>query len=221
MSNPEPNNPESKKGCGCCLAKGCLVLAVVAAIIIGVAVFGYRSAADKFRQFTANSAAAIPVETVSQEEYDMLAKRLDAFKKSAPRSGVELTLSAHDLNVLVAMNPDWSLVRGKVHVRIEEGAVKLNGSIPLSMLPKLRDQYLNGTLTFTPTMDDKVFHVVITGIKLKDYDFPKESMKEASASMEPQLTNRLLGDPVIGSVLIKAGQLKAEGDAFVLTRAAD
>jgi hypothetical protein len=213
------SNPEKKGGCGGCLGKGCLVLIVVAAIFVGIVFFSYQRFIQKARKYTAQTATVIPVEKTNQEEYSALIKRMDAFKKAAPGSDAELFLTAHDLNTLIALDPGWSIASGKIHVLIDGGKVGLVSSIPLSAVPQLRERYLNGSLYFTPSIDNKVLHVNVQDIKINNHDLSKEYVKDIATGVQANLSNRLLGDSVIGPVLIKAETLKVENDALVLKSA--
>ena len=189
-------------------------------VVIGVlGFFGYHRITEKARKYTAQSAKPVPVEKATQEEYDALVKRMDAFKNAAPGSNEELTLSAHDLNTLIAFAPDWRILRGKIQIAIDNGNTELIGSIPLAFIPELRDRYLEGSLYFIPSMDNKVLHISLQNIKLNGHELSKDYLKAAAGSLESQMANRLLGDPVIGPVLIKAETLKVGDGALVLTPA--
>jgi hypothetical protein len=211
------NNPK-KKGCGC-VGKGCFVMILIGALFICLAVWGYRKLAAKARvYYTASSRAEVPEENVTEQEYKALVKRLDAFKNAAPGSTETLELTARDLNILIAFSPEWEDVRGKIHASIDKDQMSLAGSLPLSLVPKLHDQYLNGWIYFTPSMEDKVFHLDIQRIKLAKYgELSKEELLAVTNLSLAYLTNELLGDPVLGPVLIKAKTLKVKDGVIVLT----
>jgi len=214
MSDPQ----QKKEGIGCC-GLGCIILILGAVVLVAGLGFGYYELTQKIHDYTAGSAKTIAVESTGPQEYEALVKKMDDFKGLPPGSDATLTITAHDLNVLIARSPQWSLVAGKIHVTIGNGQVGLIGSIPLSAIPRLRDQYWNGALYFTPSIEGKVFHATIQGISSDAHELPKEYRQAVIAGLEPQLNNRLLGDPVIGAVLIKAETLKVEGDALILTSA--
>ncbi|MGB8354589.1 MAG: hypothetical protein WCD79_11915 [Chthoniobacteraceae bacterium] len=214
MSDPE----QKKKDPGCC-GTGCVILIVCAVVLIAGAGFGYYELTERVHDYTAGSRETIPVENSSQQEYDALVKKMDVFKHLPPGSDAMLSITAHDLNVLIAQSPQWNLLPGKVRITIANGQVGLIGSIPFSSIPRLRDQYWNGALYFVPSIEGKVFHATITSLTSDTRELPKEDSQAAIAILEPNLNNRLLGDPVIGTVFIKAETLKVEGDALVLTSA--
>jgi len=217
------SDSQKKNGCGCCMGRGCGFLIIVAGIFAVLIGWCYHLGAGRLRHghYTSSSSGAVPIENANADDYSAVLKRMEAFKHAAPGSNATLTLTSHDLNVLIAFSPQWAGVRGKINTRIEGSDVSLIGSIPLASIPELRDQYANGTLRFTSSIENKVLHVTIQDIKLKTHELSKAYMQLAIALLEPQLTNRLLGDPVIGAVLIKAETMKVENGALVLTRAAD
>ena len=211
------SDSNKKSGCGC-LGKGCFVMVIIGVLFIGLTVWGYRKLATKAHRYTESKPAAVPEEKATEDEYKILVKRMDAFKNAAHGSTETLELTAHDLNTLIAFSPDWEDVRGKIHASIDNDQMKLTGSLPLSALPKLRDQYLNGLVYFTPSMDDKVFHLDIQRIKLaKTGELSKVDVLAISNFSLAYLTNELLGDPVLGSVLIKAKTLKIKDGVIILT----
>lgn len=216
MNEPQPQ--KKKSGCGCCLGTGCLVLVIIAALVIGGGIWGYGRFVEYARPYTASSGEQIPITGTSQQ-YDAVVKRMDAFKNAAPGSNATLSLSANDLNVLIACSPQWSGARGKITVSIADGNVNLAGSLPLTILPRLRDRYLNGTLVLTPSIENKVFHVNIQDIILKPRALPKETIQRVAAESDSNLVNRLLGDPVIGPILTNSESMKVTGDTLVFIRA--
>jgi hypothetical protein len=212
------NNPNKKKGCGC-IGKGCFLMIIIGVLFIGLGVWGYRKLATILRtHYVSDKATQVPGEQVTRDEYDALVKRLDAFKNAAPDSEETLELTAHDLNVLIAFSPEWESVRGKIHAIIDKDQMELAGSLPLSYLWKLRDQYLDGWIYFTPSMEDKVFHLDIQRIKLtKSGELSKDQVTTFSNYAVAYLTNSLLGDPVLGPVLIKAKTLTVKDGIILLT----
>ena len=205
------------------MGRGCFVLACLIAIFLVAVGLGYHLIATRIRHehFTSSSAGKIPIETGNAADFSALSKRMDAFKHAAPGSNATLVLTAHDLNLLISYRPEWAGVRGKLTVHIKGNDVIVIGSIPLSSIPDLRDQFANGTLRFKPSIDKKELHLTVQDIKSESRELTGVYLQIANAYVESQLTNRLLGDPVIGTVLIAAETMKIEDGALVLTRSAD
>jgi len=210
---------QSKRKSRGCFGACCIILLVLAVIVVAVLGIGYYIITKDIHHYTADKGEKIAVEDPGKQEYAAIVKKMDDFKRLPPGSNATLTITAHDLNVLIARSQEWHLLPGKLRVTIANGQVGLIGSIPLSSLPRLRDQYWNGALYFVPTIESKVFHATIQNVTSHVRDLPKEYLPIVIASLEPNINNRLLGDPVIGAVLIRSETLKIEGDTLLLTSA--
>jgi hypothetical protein len=162
--NTQPE-PPPKRGSGC-LAKGCLIIIVVAILLVVIGIggtfWGVRNVylSDKPAPIPEASApsetgAVTPGETAAQAPIERSAEvreRLDTMKQAArahERTGVELT--AADINALIAANRKS---RGTASVGIDDSVLQAQFSIPLKRLDVplqnafgLADRYLNATVT--------------------------------------------------------------------------
>jgi hypothetical protein len=86
------------------------------------------------------------------------------------------------------------------------------------MLPELRDRHLNGSVHFAPTVQGKVMRVTLHEAKFATHVVPEDYEKWVSSFIESNAANRLLGDPVIGPVLIKTETMKVENNSLEFTR---
>ena len=185
MTNPDNTiaSPPKKKGCGC-VAKGCLILVILLLIIVGLLGCDWQKAVNWARTETSSTPVELPAENATQAEYDALVKKLDDYKSAEPGSGKTLQITAHDLNVLVALSPEWQTVRGKIHFTIDDDQIGLACSVPLNRVPMFKDQYFNGTAYFKLSIDDKVEHLDIQKIKLKAGDLSNDDLKKASGLIQ-------------------------------------
>jgi hypothetical protein len=162
--NAQPE-PPPKRGSGC-LAKGCLIVIVVAILLVVIGIggtfWGVRNVylSDKPAPIPEASApsetrAVTPGETAAPAPIERNAEvreRLDTMKQAArahERTGVELT--AADINALIAANRKS---RGTASVGIDGSVLQAQFSIPLKRLDVpfqnafgLADRYLNATVT--------------------------------------------------------------------------
>ena len=210
MTNTEPGK---KKGCGC-IAKGCIIVLIVAAILAGMGVWFFKKGVEWARTQTSSGPVEVPVENATQDEYEALIKRLNAFKDAAPGSAQTLQLTAHDLNVLIAKSPEWKDVQSKIHVTIDNDQIGVMGSVPLTGLPLFGDQYLNGKIDFTLSMADGILHFKPQGIKLKDHEFSKEEMNKLGNDYPFKVES--IKEPVLGPVLSSAKTLNVKDGVIVL-----
>jgi hypothetical protein len=208
------SDPGKKGGCGC-IGKGCIVMAILAAVFAGLLVWGVNRVATKLRALASGSAVETPAENGTRDEYEALVKKLDAFKDAAPGSGKTLELNAHDLNLLIAFSPELEMVRGKIHAAVDKGEIGVAGSMPLGVMSSPGRLYLNGGIYFTLSMEDKVLRVSVRTIKLTDHDLSSGDEKEFSVFWTACLTNNML--PVFGPVLLKAKTLKVNEGVIELT----
>ncbi len=208
------NNPEKKKGCGC-IAKGCVVMVILAGILIGVLVWGGKKLVAWTRAHASSSPVAVSVENGTRDEYEALIKRLDDFKSAAPGAGKTLELNAHDLNLLIKFSPEWNYVRGKIQASIENDKIGLTGSLPLDFVPSLAGMYWNGEMHFTLSLDDKTFHFSVLDAQVEGGELSSEGLKTFSTIWTVYLTSYQL--PVIGPVLANAKTLAVKDGVIALT----
>ncbi len=179
--------PPPKRGMGC-LAKGCLILIVLAILLVVVGIGGtYWSLrhvylSDKpapIPEATVPPAttAATPGETsvaTPSEKSAEVRERLDTMKKAArahERTGVELT--AADINALIAANRKS---RGTASVGIEGNVAQAQFSIPLQRLDLpfrnalgLGDRYLNATVTIVAPPGTNASSVQLSEVTLNGH----------------------------------------------------
>lgn len=208
------SDPGKKSGCGC-IGKGCLAMVILAVLFTGLGVRVYTKFAEKIHTHASGSPAELPVEKATQDEYEAILKRLDAFKNAAPGSQKSLELTARDLNILIAFSPEWEAVRGRMHVSIDKDQIGLTGSLPLDFMPLLENQYLNGAINFTLSMKDKALHLSVQGIQLKGNALSGDELKKLSDFSGAYLTNNML--PVLGPVLARTNTLEVKEGVITLT----
>jgi hypothetical protein len=184
--------PPPKRGMGC-LAKGCLILLVLAILAVVVGVGGtYWSVrhvylSDKPSPIPEPSAPpetsvvtpgatnmATPPPT---ERSTAVRERLDTMKNAAPaheRTGVELT--AADINALIASNRKSA---GMASVSIDGNVAQVQVSIPLERLDApFRNafgpgqRYLNGTVTIAAPPGTNASNVQLSGVTVNGHSFP-------------------------------------------------
>src|SRR5258706_8798135 len=144
------SNPPKPRGC---FFYGCLTLAVLGLLALVLGVVGYyvvkATAARWINEYTATAPAEIEKVEYSPAQMQALRARLAAFKDALDhgKPSTELTLTAEDLNALIAQEPQ---LQGKLFVRIDQDRIKGEISIPLETLGplKLQGRYLNGSATF-------------------------------------------------------------------------
>lgn len=166
-----------------CLLYGCVAVAalgMLATVAAGVAVMLlYRYSDALVDRFTSDRPAAIPVVEMPAPEVETVRGRLESFRAAAqagePRS---LELTEREINALIARKPD---LRGKVAIRLEDGRIRAEVSLPLeklglaeTFLSRLRGRYFNGIATLEPAIENNELVARIAELEVQGRKLPQE-----------------------------------------------
>jgi hypothetical protein len=182
--------PPPKRGRGC-LAKGCLILIVLAILLVVVGIGGtfwsvrHVYLSDKPAPIPeatapAETSAATPGETsqaTPAEKSAEVRERLDTMKKAArAHEQNDMELTAADINALIAANRKS---RGTASVGIDGGVAQAQFSIPLERLDVpfrnafgLGDRYLNGIVTIVAPAGTNASNVQLSEVKINGHSVP-------------------------------------------------
>lgn len=143
--------PPQKRRRGC-LFYGCLSGTVCLLAILIAFLLGLYQLKRMLNFYTDTHAVSLPSVQLSAAEMDLLKRRIENFQ-DAVRTGrptEPLSLSADEINALIASDPNLARVKGRVYVTIEGNRLKGQVSLPLDELglPIFRNRYLNGTGVF-------------------------------------------------------------------------
>lgn len=184
-----PAVPEKKpKGC---LFYGCLT-AVILAIVGGVGgYFLVKYAFDKIVEVvTANTDPTpmeLPKSTLPDADYSPLEQRVDAFGQAldAGQATPPLSLTAEEINALIARHPGWDLLRDHVHVQIDGDQLRSDLSIPIGDLlghvpglGNLKGRYLNGKASLKVACVGDVLVVALQSLTVRGEPVDEEIMRE-------------------------------------------
>jgi len=149
--------------------------------VLGLLV-GLRYAKKMFNDYTDTKPVPLPELQMSQAEIDQVRQRVDAFRQAvrAKNATPALTLSADDINALIATDPDLQPVKGKLYVMIEGDQLKGQVSVPMEQvgLPIFRGRYLNGTGTFRVLVRNGILRLTAEKLVVKGKPLPDNYMKE-------------------------------------------
>jgi len=138
------------RGClfwGCMGCGGVGVLAIIAAIVLGVV--AKRGLDHVIETYTAEEAIEIPVLQLTDEQAEAMAQHHQAlYDGIASRDGKTYILTADDLNNWIMEEEDLGLA-GNLYAYIEENTITADASLPLDEFFGLTDRYLNGKVEFT------------------------------------------------------------------------
>jgi len=156
-------------GCGCLSALALLF------VVMGVAMyFAFSGAVETYSD---KSAMELPLSAATPEETKVISDRIAAFR-DAVKNGTPaepLVLSADDINSLIANDPDWAPLKGRLNVSIDGDKVSGQISIPLDKL-HFPGRYFNGSGTFSVGLQNGVMQVHIESGEVKGQHAPEQIM---------------------------------------------
>ncbi len=207
-----------KQGMGC-FAKGCIVLLVLGLIVAGVLGWGAYVAVQKVKEFTATSPALVPIQQATEEQFQEVQGRWQAFA-AAVQSNMpgQLVLTADDINTLVAMSPD---LKGKFHIRIENGQAFTQASIPLDNVPGFSGRYLNGVIGLKVGIENGAVSIVPQSIEVNGKPIPDQIMQALqNKDFADGFNQGLRDDPNMAAVLQQIKSLRIENDKLIIQTSA-
>jgi hypothetical protein len=158
---------------------GCFIMGCAAFILIGVAIFFIYQGLRMDREidkFTGPEPAERPILSPSPEQKAALTARLDAFAKAANAGDKTiLTLSAEDLNHLIAGTPLLEDYHGTAHViEISDFFIIADLSQEINRVIPGKPRYLNATFSLSPFLrDDKTVRLDVKNITSTKHDIPQ------------------------------------------------
>lgn len=203
-----------KSGCGCWVW-GCLSVVVIG--IIGIALASYllyRVAAGQIEKYTSETPQEMPVVEYDEETLTALETRFDDFKAKL-KSGEpteDLVLTAEDINAMIAKKED---LKGKIFVKIEDGQLKGDVSMPLDNLPLGvgKGRYFNASAAFDVTMANGMLVVNLADAEVKGEQVPEEFLQ---GMRKENLAKDLYNDPDTAKAFRRIESIDVEDGKVVL-----
>jgi hypothetical protein len=165
-----------------CFFYGCIVGLLMMFVVVVAGLLGLRYAKKMVTDFTDTSPATLPTVNLPPAEIDQLNKKVDGFREGLRNktATAPLTLSADELNALIATNPDLQQLKGKLYVSIEGDQLKGQVSVPMEDLglPAFRGRYLNGKATFSLALKNGMLRLTAQHITVKDKPMPDIYMQK-------------------------------------------
>lgn len=214
---PPANDVEPRRGRGC-FFWGCLTLVIVfLTLLIGVVLAAYLTLRHYVKQYTADAPLNIAVVELSDEEMQALEARFEAFDASMKEGGQQLDLevSAKELNALISQDPD---LKGLTFVRIGDGKIGGDVSIPMDELPAGRGRYLNAAVDFNVSMDRGVLVVTLADAEVNGVPLPPPILQGLSRKNLARDAYKGRGN---AEVLRKFESLEIVGDKILLKARTD
>lgn len=208
-----PHEIERRRGCGClfwgCLAAGLVILA----LLISIPLAAYFWLKSNVQKLTAEEPVEIAVVELPPEQAEAVAQRIEAFGEAVEAGGSpdDLVLTAEEINGLIAQNED---LRGRVLVRIEEGRLGGDVSIPIdNEVPMVGGRYLNASVDFKVSLADGRLDVRLAGGEVNGAPIPQMAI-DALAS--ENLAEGIEEEPDVAKSLERFESLEITDDRILL-----
>jgi len=196
---------------------GCIAGLVLMLVIVLGGLFGLHLAKKMFNNFTDDKPMALPQSQMSQADFDKLELRLDNFRQAvrAAQPVEPLALSADEINALIARDPDFSTVKGKLYVMLSEDNIKGQLSLPMESvgLPLFKGRYLNGTGTFSISLHNGFLRLTTLSFIVKGKAVPEVYMQQIR---KHNLAENANSEPRVSAALEKLKGIKVQNGKLLV-----
>lgn len=203
----------SRQGRGC-LFWGLVsvgILAIIFIVSLGIAMYRMHTLAEGL---TAKEPAEMPEISVSESEAEAVADKTGRLMQAIETGNARtFRFDQDDVNTLIETNPAFKELRGKVYVRIRDGIVTADASIPLKGVPTMGSRYLNGTITVDVSCRDGVLEVYPTDVRVKGESLPEAVMKDVRTT---NFAARVYENPDAVGIVKQLEQCTVEDDHIVI-----
>lgn len=207
---PGAQQPSSSRGC----LYGCLfVLAAGVGLMLCAGIGGFLIIRGQVEKYTSAMAADLPTVEYTPEQFEQLEARVEAFTElleSGETPEADLELSAEELNALLTRDEQ---MRGRVFVRIEDGHVTGDVSIPTDGIPGGNGRFFNGSASLDVSMDEGVLIVTLADAELNGEKLPQEFV---DVMANENLAKEAYKNVESAKMLRKFENIAVEGDKIVL-----
>lgn len=144
--------PPPRQGIGC-FAKGCITVIIVLMLLgVGLGAAGWYLARN-ITTFVGPTPVPIRTYQATPEQYQEVIGRYTAFIQALNAGqAATFTLSGDDLNTLIARDPEFKNVRGKLYMTIDKDEIVAESSFPIPQDSRFghrtTNAYFNGRMRF-------------------------------------------------------------------------
>jgi hypothetical protein len=198
-----------------CLLGGCLGIMLLGALAVGGVMFGaYRFVSGQVAKYTSDHAVELPSVNITEDEVKAIEAKLENFKTQFESGDEpqELVITIDEINAMIAGNSD---LKGHVYVKIVDGNLHADVSVPLDDLPipGAKGRYFNGSVTLHVEMENGVLIAQVVDAEANGQAVPAsvlEGMKDEN------LAEGMYDDPDTAKALSRCESLEIQADRIVL-----
>lgn len=206
--------PTAKKGRGC-FFYGCITLVVagviVTALLVGGAYFGIQKVKDTIiNEYTSTQGVKLPAVTLPEQETEALKARIDSFVQNP---STPLTITVRELNGLIAADPNFAEIQGRVYLSTVGDHFRGEISYPLDEFG-VEGRYFNGFAEFSVNVSNGALFVQLQKISVNDASPPDAFM---DSLQRENLAKDFKPTPEQTRILAAISNISVKGDSIVIT----
>jgi len=212
---------------------GCAILIAAMVVMVFLIVFSVVTLFRQFNEiakFTGEKPVSVEVSSVAGQDASIegLSGRLENFRQQiAGKSEARLALTPDEMNLAIAAYDPFKELRGTFRIIGVEGeTLRIAISFPLNGKPRFArsgeggwiasdSRYLNATLIARPVLLKREIVLKLDDIQVPGAQVPREFIEQMSPY---RITERYVGDSVIGPVMAKLTRVGIADGKLVLTR---
>ena len=210
-----------------CFAKGCLTVLIIGFLLIagGIGTTWYLYV-RMVNNLTSPAPADVQVAPPSESQYQAAESSMQRLRTAAA-SNKETTVefTAADLNALLARDPDFEDLRGRVRIEIADSIMTVALSAPLRSIPfpRMKNRWFNGNARFSFTYDSGTFSFDIKSAEANGHEVPDIFLSswDFDESMNESFLNELRRDDHDPEFWDHVKTMKLVGDKLVVTTKGD
>ncbi len=201
-----------------CLFYGGLAAAVLLLLLLLGVLFGVSLANKMRRDFTDSQPVPLAAPRLAPADYGRLQQRIDTFRESIKygRPTAPLELTADEINALIANDPDFQSIKGKLQVIIEGDQLKGQVSVSMAELgvPIFQDRYLNAQAVMDLRFNNEAVKIYPRQVMVKGKPIPEVYMAQIRKHNLGQAFNN---DPRAGVAMEKLESIQIKNGRLVVT----
>lgn len=209
-AQPEFQEPPKSRGC----LYGCIFVVVGGlAMIMCAGIGGYMWFKGQVTKYTSPDPMVLPTVELGEAEMAALKKRTEAFGEAIDKGETpkeDLILTAEEINALIQQEDE---MKGRVFVKIDDGQIEGDVSIPTDFLPGGEGRFFNGKAKVDVSMDRGILIVIMTEAEVNGEKLPQEFI---DAMAQQNLAKDIYNDPEAAKVLRNFDSVSIEGDKLIL-----
>ncbi len=211
---------QKRRGKGC-LGCGCAVLVAIVLLLAVLAFLFYRKFDAVAQTYTSSAPADIPTTDGGDAVYRATQAKLNTFTQALQQNRpATLRLSADEINTLIARDPGYAALHGKVHVSLEGDTAEIQSSLQLGQVEKiyLADRYFNSDATlglgFIPATHSIVLDV--RRLQLSGQPLPPSANQSLSQTLSTMVNQQLQLNSQAKTFLDRAQKIDVESGELVI-----